>query len=91
MDDIVKRVAERQTSLAANWKGFPTGKDAEDVLAAIAALEADLARAEAALAETRVEALREAAHIAYRTCAVTRHVTLGQKCADAILARIKEG
>jgi Lar family restriction alleviation protein len=38
----------------------------------------------------RAEGLREAAGIAYRVCAETRHVTLGRKCEDAILARAAE-
>lgn len=33
----------------------------------------------------RLDGLREAAHVAYVTCAETRHVTLGAKAHDAIL------
>ena len=38
------------------------------------------------LAAHRIAALEEAAGVAYRTCAETRHVTLGDKCAAAIRA-----
>jgi hypothetical protein len=35
---------------------------------------------------TRADALEDAAMVAYRVCAETRHVTLGDKAAAAILA-----
>jgi hypothetical protein len=45
--------------------------------------EARLAQSEGSPAVT--EAIREAANIAYRVCAETRHISLGDKCRDAIL------
>lgn len=44
------------------------------------------ARETASGGEVRDAALREAAAVAYRTCAETRHVFLGYRCSDAILA-----
>jgi hypothetical protein len=41
-----------------------------------------------AKAYARCEALQEAAGVAYRTCAETRHVTLGDKAREAILALV---
>ena len=43
-----------------------------------------------AKAQARHEALQEAAGIAYRTCAETRHVTLGDKAREAILGLMSD-
>lgn len=43
-----------------------------------------------AIREARRQALEDAANVAYRTCAETRHVTLGDKCATAIRQLMEE-
>lgn len=47
-------------------------------------------RLAASQAETERRTLERAARTAYRVCAETRHVTLGDKCSDAIRALIDQ-
>jgi hypothetical protein len=55
----------------------------------IAAKDAEIARLRREVAAAEAAALERAADAAYRVCAETRHVTLGDKAAEAIRALAK--